>query len=187
MVTDILTMCRRAIIVPCICLRVPRRVGSVLRLVRGESRIHRQAPSTTLLSCQDHYAPKSAKAIVTAAVRAGIPFQPDFNGGGDAPFGFGTLPKSILNGTRFSASRAFLTPRVRGLPNFSLLTEVMSWPSFRHHEHRDAVATKFTDTNPNPLRTGNCPSPLAGDSDQNSVQHFRSRRGGAVPAQRHDA
>lgn len=53
----------------------------------------------------------------------GLPFNPDFNGKSD--YGYGSVPTSTFEKRRWSLSKAYLTPRVRTLPNFKLLTHAV--------------------------------------------------------------
>lgn len=59
----------------------------------------------------------------TWASSQGLPFNQDMNGESD--YGFGPFPTSTSGNKRWSLSKAFLTPEVRALPNFKLLTHSM--------------------------------------------------------------
>jgi choline dehydrogenase-like flavoprotein len=61
-----------------------------------------------------------APAFVQAAVQAGYPYNPDFNG--EQQEGFGIYQVTHRNGERFSAAKAYLTPNL-GRPNLRVITD----------------------------------------------------------------
>lgn len=66
---------------------------------------------------------EAEKAFIIAATKGGHPFNKDFNGA--SMLGMGATPMSLVWGDRWSSARAFLTPEVRSLPNFHLITDAM--------------------------------------------------------------
>lgn len=79
-----------------------------------------------------------SEAFIKGCVNAGIPFNPDYNDGVQA--GVGYFQRTISNGLRVSAARAFLHPALKR-PNVSLLTEARACGLL--FEGRRAVGVRY--------------------------------------------
>lgn len=75
------------------------------------------------VSTREAWITEAGKEFMKCATKAGYPYNNDLNGA--SLVGIGPAPTSTYKSRRWSASRAFLTPEVRKLPNFHLVTNAL--------------------------------------------------------------
>jgi len=76
-----------------------------------------------IVTTREPWIAKAGRHFLAAATKAGHRYNKDFNGA--SLVGVGPSPTSTYKSRRWSAAKAYLTPEVRSLPNFRLVTDAM--------------------------------------------------------------